>query len=72
MGAPMERIKTYTDEYVKKLDPRGGPLNQRDDALVESFDSVEDLRGKNSRWQPLMTNLVKLDFFDKMSISFLA
>jgi hypothetical protein len=49
MGAPIDLIKAYTDEYVKKLDPKGGPLNQRDDALVESFDSVEELRGKNSR-----------------------
>ncbi len=58
MGAPIDLIKAYTDEYVKKLDPKGGPLNQRDDALVESFDSVEELRGKNSRWQPLLKHFL--------------
>jgi hypothetical protein len=50
MGSPIDHIKAYTDRYILKLDPKGGPLNQRDDAIVESFDSVDDLLGKNSRF----------------------
>ena len=50
MGAPIDQIKAYTDRYLGRLDPKGGPLNQRDDATVESFDSVDDLLGKESRF----------------------
>ena len=50
MGSSIDFIKAYTDNYVHKLDPKGGPLNQRDDALVESYTSVDDLLGKRSRF----------------------
>ena len=50
MGSSIEFIKAYTDNYLKKLAPQGGPLTQRDDALVESYSSVDDLLGKNSRF----------------------
>jgi hypothetical protein len=49
MGSSIEFIRAYTDNYLKKLDPKGGPLNQRDDALVQNYSSVDDLLGKNSR-----------------------
>jgi hypothetical protein len=36
--------------YVEKLDPKNGRLTQRDDALVTTFNSVDDLLGTNSRF----------------------
>ena len=56
MGSSIEFIKAYTDNYLKKLEPKGGPLTQRDDALVESYSSVDDLLGKNSRFSTFFTN----------------
>ena len=50
LGAPMEQIKEYTVKYIPKLEVKGGPRHLKDDSLVESYNSIEELLGKNSRY----------------------
>ena len=54
LGAPIEKIRSYSTKFLDKLDPRGGRLNQRDDAKVESFESVEELLGKQSHFYDVL------------------
>jgi hypothetical protein len=45
----MDQIQDYTDNYIPKLEVKGGPRHLKDDSLVQNFNSVDDLLGKNSR-----------------------
>ena len=63
LGAPIEKIRSYTQRLVTKFDPKGGELNKRDDALVEAFETIDDLRGKSSHFY------VVLDHFKSIFIS---
>ena len=50
LGAPIEKIRSYTERFINKLDPRGGRLHLSHDAKVESFETVDDLLGKQSHF----------------------
>ena len=77
MGASIDQIKAYTLSYIPKLQVKGGPKHLQDDSLVESYNSVDDLLGKNSRynfnvqadficnfWFPDLSSLSNMLLFD--------
>ena len=40
MGDTYEHIEEFSTHYGNKVEPKGGPLNQRDDANVEVIESI--------------------------------
>ena len=50
IGDSLEHIEEWSKNYATHMEPKGGPLNQRDDAKVPEPKSFEDLRGKRSQF----------------------
>lgn len=65
LGDTYEHIEEFSSHYASKVEPRGGPLNQRDDAKVEVIESIEDLKGKNAHFYYILDyfrNLLKTNY----------
>jgi hypothetical protein len=60
MGDSYEHIEEFSSHYASKVEPRGGPLNQRDDANVEVVESIEELKGKNAHFYHIFDHFKNL------------
>jgi hypothetical protein len=60
MGDSLNHIEEWSNHYASHLEPKGGPLNQRDDAKIQNVKSFEDLRGKQIHFYYIMDHFKNL------------
>jgi hypothetical protein len=60
IGDSLEHIEEWSKHYSDHMEPKGGPLNQIDDAKVQTQESFEDLRGKKSQFYSVLEHFRNL------------
>ena len=50
----LEHIEEFSQKYASHLEPKGGQLNQRDDAMVPKWNSIEELKGKGAHFYHIL------------------
>ena len=60
LGDTFEHIEEFSGHYGNRIEQKGGPLNQRDDAKVEVIESIEELKGKSSHFYHILDHFKNL------------
>ena len=60
LGDSLKHIEEFSKKYASHLEPKGGQLNQRDDASVPKRDSIEELRGKGAHFYFILDHFKSL------------